>query len=142
MSGINEPLQIVGMAIATIGSKGQYTVVSPVARSGKIRDWHQLHGGDPQSYQVVESFLQRREGSLRSESTNMEFVNDGFLPRPSAPFLIGPFESRGIDYRTWAMHVRRLKSRRWIWHLGVAINFKLILSGWRGGGNEFKPTIS
>ena len=71
----------------------------------------------------------------------MQFINDGFLPWPSAPLFILPLESGGIDYLARSMHVGRLKSRGRIRDLGLTIDLILVSTVCGGVADQFEPTV-
>src|SRR5690606_12982675 len=42
------------------------------------------------------------------------FIDDGILPRPTAPVVVAPLECRGIDDHTGAVDTFGIETRRWI----------------------------
>src|SRR5207247_10834261 len=81
------------------------------------------------------------ERAFRSEGSNMQFVNDSFFPGTSTPLFILPVESGGIDYLARSMNIGTLKTRGWIWDLGLAIDLKLVSATCRGVGDKFEPPV-
>jgi hypothetical protein len=54
MGRCDQGLQILGPPVPGLGSEEKNTVVSPVAGSGELGDWHQLDGRDSQVRQMIE----------------------------------------------------------------------------------------
>src|ERR1700691_400068 len=147
MSALNKFLEIFGPAISAVGREREHSVVTPVALTGKIGDRHQLQGRHPKFGQIVESLAGGREGSLWGEGSDMQFVDDGFLPRTSAPseifpFGIVPFKTIGIDDFAWSMHVLRLKTGRRVGNLLPIVDSEFVLRADASRlGDELKPTV-
>jgi hypothetical protein len=71
----------------------------------------------------------------------VQFVNDSFFPGTPVPVFILPVESSGEDYFAWPVDVGVLKSRGWIWDLGLTIDLILVLAACGGVGDKFEPTV-
>src|SRR6185437_14305781 len=72
-------------------------VIPPVAPPGKSSYRHQLNDGDAKRFQVVQLLDHAVKGAFRAEGAHVEFVNDVVAQVQSAPGLIAPQKSIGIN---------------------------------------------
>ena len=124
-----------------IRSKGQNTVITPVALAGKISDRHQFHGSDAEFRQVVEALLQGSKRPFRSEGSHVKLINDRLFPRLSAPILVLPLKTGCIDHLARTVHVLWLKSRSRVRNFRSAVDLEFVASS--GGclvGYQLKPS--
>src|SRR5215213_5034186 len=92
MCGGNQVLQFFGSAISRLGGVRQDAVVPPTPSSGKIRERHKLDEGDAELHEVIELLLDGGESAFRRECAYVQLVNDGLVPRPTAPGSVRPFK--------------------------------------------------
>ena len=87
---VDQPLELVGAAVAGIRRERQHAVVAPVARARKIGKRHQLDRGHAEPGQMVELAAQAIVGALLAERADMQLVQHRLVPRPAAPVRVLP----------------------------------------------------
>jgi hypothetical protein len=97
MRGINEVLEVIWAPIRRCGRIGQYAVISPIAVTGKTRDWHDFDGCDAKISQIIELLFGGSKSAFRRKRADMQLVNGSFLPGPSFPVAVLPFEREWVD---------------------------------------------
>src|SRR5699024_9346674 len=97
MDRIDQFAQIVRMSVAAVGSKKHRSVVAPVSFSGKSGDRHQFNRGDAEFDERIEPFDSAEKRAFRSESADVQLVNDRFAQWNSFPFRDFPTIGTGID---------------------------------------------
>src|SRR5580692_9487775 len=101
--------EIFRTSIHTVRSERKDAVVPPIALAGKIGNRHQLYRSDSQVGEIVEAFARGGKSSGRGEGPNMQFINNGLLPRTSLPSVVTPLEGmRGHNF-AGSVHVLGLK---------------------------------
>ena len=96
--GVDQRLQFVGRAVAAFRRKRQNAVVAPIARAGEIRDRHQFDGG----YAEFGKPRQFADDAVKAaEHAGMQFVEDGFVPRPAAPIADDASDRTRDRRRCW-----------------------------------------
>src|SRR5207302_968412 len=76
MAGIDERFETVRSAIRGLDCEGKHTVVSPVARAGKLGDRHEFDCRDAHIVlQVIEQWNNGLKCSLPSKPTDMQFID-------------------------------------------------------------------
>src|SRR4029453_4445911 len=85
VSAIDETPQIVRRSVATRRRKERHAVVAPVPAAREIRDGHQLDGGDTEACQRFESVGGTSKRAFRSESADVQLVDDQPIGRNAGP---------------------------------------------------------
>ncbi len=98
-----------GAAVAAFRREGQGAVIAPVARAGKFRDRHQLDGGDAQRGKPRQV---ARHAGKAAQQPDMQFVDNGFVPRPAAPLWIVATDRSADRQRCWRHEHRHLGRAR------------------------------
>src|SRR6185312_1022439 len=93
VTGVHQPPQSLGSPVRMLHCILKNSVISPVARTGKLRYRHQLKGCDPRRRQLVQSRDDGVEISLRCKSADMQLIKDQLAERASFPGEVGPFEA-------------------------------------------------
>ena len=124
MRGVDERPEVLGAAVAGIGSIRQHPIVAPVAASAEIRDRHYFDGGDAKLGELSEFLDRRPEAALRGEGAQMQFVENGVLPRQSVP--LGLPAKRGVDQLARTVDVVRLEARGRIGNAAAVRQFETI----------------
>jgi len=140
--GIDKTLQVVRTAVRRVGRKRQHAVVPPVARAGEVGHRHQLDDGDAECLQLAQSRRGRRERALGGEGSDMQFVDNGALPRPPSPVLAAPGVRQRVHHLAAPMHVFRIEARRGVGHAEPAANAEPVArAGARVGHHPLVPSI-
>ena len=141
VTGLDQPLQVVGPAIAGRRRVKIGAVIAPAAGAGKLGDRHQLDRGGAEVTNMVE--VPDRAGEIASlrEGAEMEFVQDDLLPGTAAPFG-GPPEIRtGIDDLARTVNAFRLAARRRV-GIRIAVDDITVARAWPGAvGGQAKPAF-
>ncbi len=98
MTGIDKPLERARTAVRRLRGADVRSVVAPVARAGKLRDRHQLDGGDAEVFERIEMWNDRVERPFVGERADVQLVENVVLERDAAPAVVVPFEIAGDDF--------------------------------------------
>ncbi len=115
---IDEPFERMRTAIGGIRRVRQHAIIAPIMPAGKIRDRHQLDGGNADRRQARQLRAHRVEPA---EAARMQLVNHGFRPGPAAPFGILPGKILSGD-QARPVHVISLPPRGRIRHLEFTVD--------------------
>ena len=139
---VDQPLELVGAAVAGIRRERQHAVVAPVARAQKIRKRHQLDRGHAEPGQMVELTAQAIVGALLAERADMQLVKHRLVPRPALPVRMPPLVAARIDHQARPVHVVGLEARDRVGHrLPVVEPEGIAAAGPCLGGGELEPAI-
>ncbi len=119
---VDQCFQIVRPSVAVIGRVPQHAVVTPVATAGKVVERHQFERRDSGRDQVIELVDHGAIGPLRGERADMGLEKDGVRPGPAGPCVGAPAIGRMVDDFAGSEYVVRLKQRRRIGHVEVAVD--------------------
>src|SRR5579862_7698414 len=112
--GIYEPLKRKRASVTILDRKRKNAVVTPIARTGKLRNRHHLNRRHSQGGQLRQMRGQAVQRSFRGISTHVDFIENAFLDAGSLPIGIGPMECGQIHDFGWAVNALGLKPRRGI----------------------------
>src|ERR1700726_2863934 len=114
MGGVYETLERFGSAVTVLGSEEIHPVVTPVSRTGKLRDRHHFDGSNSEGSEFVKVRDYGVERSFGRVGPDMKFIEDAALQISSRPAVIRPAESTGVHDRGGTMLSLRLEPRRGI----------------------------
>src|SRR5580765_8276240 len=97
MGCVHETLERRGAAIRILRSKKIDPVITPIAGSGKLSDWHEFNRRDPEIGELLEIRNYRVKGSFWREASDMQFVKNAALKRSTLPIVIRPTEEIQIN---------------------------------------------
>src|SRR5262249_9231974 len=97
VSRIYQPTKMVGSPVAPGRCEKVHSVVSPVATTGEVGDWHQLDGRDSQADQLGQPVGNPGERPLGRERANVQLVDHQVAAGNPFPGSIGPRERAGIE---------------------------------------------
>ncbi|MNC56542.1 hypothetical protein D3C75_1061480 [compost metagenome] len=87
VGAVDQMLELFGRAVGGLGCVGQDAVVAPVAITGKLRQGHQLDGGDAQPGQACQMLFDAVE---TTQGAHVQFVDYGFVPGATGPLGVSP----------------------------------------------------
>src|SRR2546426_5113129 len=93
MAGIHKSLEASRAAVRILNGEGKNAVVSPVPAARELSDRHQLDRRDAGFSDLVEMRNNSVERFLRSESSNVEFVDEVVFDRKPEPVTVFPVEA-------------------------------------------------
>ena len=111
VNGIDQPLQSFRSAIRILRRIFVDSVVSPIARSGKLSNRHDLDAGNAKFHQMREVRDQAVERAFSRVCPDMKFIQNTSLQLPAFPVVIGPAERTGIHQLRRAVNSLWLESR-------------------------------
>ncbi len=111
MAGVDETFEPVGAAVARLRRVQVDAVVSPVARTGELRDRHELDGGDAERDQVRQAIDRRVERPAGREGADVQLVGDEVGDGAPAPAAVGPGERPRVDDAAPTVGAARLMAR-------------------------------
>ena len=92
VAGVYEPLKAVRPAVAVLSRIGEHAVISPVAGARELADRHDLDGGDAQIAELAQPRDDRLECPFRSESADVQLVEDEIFSTQPLPIAVAPGE--------------------------------------------------
>ena len=90
MCGVDQSLEGIRSAIASLHGIRRDAVVSPVPYTGKCGYGHEFEGGDSEIFQIVETLDDAVEISFGGKCPYMKLINYVVVQIKSAPGMIGP----------------------------------------------------
>ena len=108
MAGVDQSFQAFGSAIGVLHREGINPVVAPVAPARKLGHRHQLQGGDPQIFQIIQMGDNGVEGPFRGKSPHVQFINHVIGKGEAGPMAVVPGEIR-LNHLGRAVHPLGLK---------------------------------
>ena len=131
MTGLDQPFQFLGPAIAGRRRIKVGAVIAPVAAAGELGNRHQLDRGRAEFTNMIK--VRDRAGKIAGlgEGAEMQFVENDLLPGPPAPFSGVPHIGAGIDHLARAVNPLRLPTRGRV-RIGIAID-NIAVAGARPG---------
>ena len=93
VAGIHKSLEAGRAAVRILNGEGKNAVVSPVPAARELSDRHQLDRRDAGFSDLVEMRNNSVERSLRSESSDVELVDDVVFNRKPEPVAVFPVEA-------------------------------------------------
>ncbi len=113
VAGVDQALQAVGAAVHFMRGKEIHAVVAPAAPSGEGAHRHELQVGNPEIGEVTQALRRTVEGALRSEGSDMRFVDhrrrQGDLLEAMVPpgeGVVAHLEGRAVDALGLALRAR------------------------------------
>ena len=107
--GVDELLQPRRSTVRVLDRVQRHAVVAPVARSGELRDGHDLDRRYAElAAQAAQEWNRGGEGACVGERTNVQLIDREVPHRDTAPALVAPSECRGIDDARWTVDARWL----------------------------------
>ena len=116
VGGIDEGLQLVGCAVASRRRERQHTVVPPVAHARKCRQRHELQRVDAERRQFGQPGGRGSKAACRRERADVQLIDHGIRPRPSAPRSLAPGVRARIHDAARLVHSIRIAARGGIRH--------------------------
>src|ERR1700692_3996426 len=111
MCGVHQPLERKRTPVTILDGKRIDAVVTPIAGSWKLCEWHQFNRGDTE----VRKLRQKRDDAIQRSRLRIrapvEFVEDALLEARSFPLGIGPLKRIQVDDCGRAVDTLRLKPR-------------------------------
>src|SRR5439155_22358562 len=118
----------------------QHAVVAPAAGAGKSCHRHELDGRDAEAREVLEPCRHPGKGTLGTEGSNVQLVDDRLGPGRGAPQRVIPGEGARIDDLARPVHALRVAARGGIGDLAHAIEPIAVAAAGAGrSGLELEP---
>ena len=125
VSAVDQMLELLGRAVGRRRGERQHAVVAPVAATGKLAQWHQLHGGHAQFHQARKEVLDLGVGA---EQADVQLVDHRFVPGPPAPLVDAPGVGAMVQHLAVSMHAVGLELRGRVRHPGATIDAVTVAS--------------
>ena len=109
---IDERFQIVWRAVGALRRVQQYTVVSPTPLARKVGNRHQLDDGHAQLNEMVQPGLNAGKRAFRAERTDMQLVDNCFVPGSAGPVVVSPLEFGWINDLARSMDILGIQAGR------------------------------
>ena len=136
MACVDEAFEAVRAAIGCVDGEGRDSVIAPVAAAGEGRDGHDFNGRDAGVDEGIKVRDDGVEGALRSESADVQLVEDVLVDGEAAPSAVVPAEGGAGDLG-WAVHALGLEARSRIGKI-AAIDTKEVACAW---GDVFEDKL-
>src|SRR5260370_3034734 len=127
MARVDKLFQAVRAPIRRVRSIEIDPIVAPVAAAGKFRYWHQLHGSNPEHFQIRELGNDGFECTFSGKCARMKFVDDVIMQCEAGPVSVRPGVRAWIYNSRGAMNAEGLPTRDRIGTLGVFVEDEQII---------------
>ncbi len=132
---VDEPAEVVRLAVETGGSEQVDTVVAPAEPPRELGDRHHLQQRDAEIGEAGKPARRRRPGPLAGEGTDVHLVEHLPLPQRPAPAGVAPAVGRRVHHPRGTVRAIRLETRGGVGEGVAAVEAKAVeVAGGRGGG--------
>src|SRR6516165_4288539 len=126
MGLVDQRLEVFRPAVGGVRCKKQDAVITPVAATGKIRDWHQFDCGESGVSDVIELPDRGLKSACSGECSDVQLEHGGVLPWPTAPVRRAPLVDVVVDPLAWSEYVLGLEMRCRIRNLEFSVDTKAV----------------
>src|ERR1700719_4805825 len=103
MGAIHKPAKVVGSSVEMRGREQLDAIVTPTETAREFSYGHHFQNGHARFSELRQMLLSAAPGTFLGKRADMHFINHLAGQRGAAPFLVGPFEYRGVDNFCWAV---------------------------------------